>query len=213
MKYFFQINESTAIELNSAPNLTRIDSSQETKETDVTSTTSDEYDTSLQERLLREKVAMSTQDLITSQEECSENNVTSTPLKTNMNELLEISQDETFKKEQNGIHRTKKRKGKSKKSMTSRPMKKIKLDLEDEISKIPPEFMKPQSSLSLINNINCSQNEVILSSTIPTRHLRASKGSDLSDIVPDSKFIKRHREYEKDLPIRKRAMPRCQTSI
>lgn len=70
-----------------------------------------------------------------------------------------------------------------------------------------------ESPKSLVDNAVTIQNEVKLTSTVPTRHLRAAKRTAESNRTEFERFLKRQLDFENNLPIRKRSRARCETNL
>lgn len=82
--------------------------------------------------------------------------------------------------------------------------------VQNEVKILPVRAAK-----SLLDNSLTIQNEVKLTSTVPTRHLRAAKRtSDSTCLSEFEKFLKRQQlDFENNLPIRKRSRARCETNL
>lgn len=76
------------------------------------------------------------------------------------------------------------------------------------------KILPVRAAKNLINNSLTIQNEVKLTSTVPTRHLRTAKQTSENCISEFEKFLKRQQlEFENNLPIRKRSRARCETTL
>lgn len=76
------------------------------------------------------------------------------------------------------------------------------------------KVMPVRAAKSLVNNSLTIENEVKLTSTVPTRHLRATKRASETCLNEFEKFLKRQQlDFENNLPIRKRSRARCETSL
>lgn len=72
---------------------------------------------------------------------------------------------------------------------------------------------KPKPNYATSNLLDIpAQNEVKLSSSVPSRHLRTTR-SNVDTNLEFKRFLSRQSELEKDLPIRKRSRPRCEASL
>lgn len=155
-----------------------------TEETDITSTTSDDLHVSKMKDVDTESVKGATSDF--------KDLPSSTPLKKRRDSDISQVSNVTVEKKKRG--RKKKKKNRK---------------LKDEMKILPV-----RSAKSLLDNSMTMQNEVKLTSTVPTRHLRAAKRTSEACLSEFEKFLKRQQlEFENSLPIRKRSRARCETTV
>lgn len=175
-----------------------------TGETDITSTTSEEP----AENHTSALEASPKKDQNVQNEADFKDVVSSTPLKKRSSklELIASTSDEQL---------VEKRK-------RGRPRKKIRSSIANNANPDPENSTRLSlPAKSTADAIVAVQNEVKLTSTVPSRHLRASKsssdGTGCRYISEFERFIKRQIQFEKDsekdLPIRKRSRLRCETSL
>lgn len=161
----------------------------ETGEADVTSTISDDPDTDVNSIDCNKSACG---DFVEKQNEADfKDVVSSTPLKKRES-VLELAGSSTEKKKRGRPRKVPYYRGKS----AVRQLEKPKL----------PEKTATEVIVSV-------HNEVKLTSSVPTRHLRTSKSSSENSMTEFEKFLKRQMQMEKDLPIRKRSRLRCETDL
>ncbi|KAK5644485.1 hypothetical protein RI129_005785 [Pyrocoelia pectoralis] len=165
-----------------------------TDETDVTSTTCDETDAIAVVNTVPATLVTSTPIKKSQVLDSSEINEPHPCKETPQSSIPESNDESTLV----SVKNAKRKKGRPKK----RSLKKVKLthsNSKQNLNYIAPNLL----DMPL-------QNEVKLSSSIPTRHLRTR--SNAKSIV-SKRFLKQQNELEKDLPIRKRSRPRCEVTL
>lgn len=119
----------------------------------------------------------------------------STPLKKRRDSTVDSDVPQT-----SAVVVEKKKKGKKKKKN-----KKV----QREVKVLPVRAAK-----NLLSNSLTIQNEVKLTSSVPTRHLRATKRTSEGCLSDFEKFLKRQQiDFENNLPIRKRSRARYETTL
>lgn len=165
--------------------------SPQTEKTDITSTRLDDVDTvktkDLESESIKPEQATVTEDF--------KDLPSSTPLKKRRDSTVDSDVPQT-----SAVVVEKKKRGRKKKKN-----KKV----QHEVKVLPVRAAK-----NLLNSSLTIQNEVKLTSTVPTRHLRAAKRTSESCLSEFEKFLKRQQiDFENNLPIRKRSRARCETTL